>query len=1129
MAKKEDKTKRGLTREQLHRIWLTLGTTRWLEIAKAYKKDHRFAYVNSTTLKGLCINPQHADTTPSFHIMVEKGFAHCMGCNYYTQNPIALLSHFMDCTEGEALQYLQEKEGMSFLGKKVAAELEAQRVNQATKQAIYDASHQAMCDALANPAEHLYATNAIDWLVNQRGVPKDVLHALPVGIMPPLGELTGRITDQYKIQIEYQRKNPAEPVPISLAEPTVKYLENVFKDSKFCGSVVWPLHATPTEIGRLKLRVPHSRKPKDFVIPDDEFEDLLGLYGLGWQLYRIFTDPKSQIEAAYLTEGEMDVMSLMARWVEKGAATFPLFSVGGRGGSAHIEPILKACGITKAFVIGDAPIGRGDDVAQEWIGRTRNLNCSVFTHNGWDQFTPATDLDEAVVTLGSDKVEEIIWKTTKYFTPAWRWAISLASDEIDAVSEDDLRERLEKAAKHGKYLRNSVDCAFFTEEINRRYPSISPSLLKQEIIKREDSELGFIASCTDVLREKLFVIASQYQSTGGRLLILYDKQYQQLRKVRLDSDQSLMQELAPMFGMPYQFIKEHVGFPSFVETPENTEGLVMQRLDKFIRSSMRMALANLAQGAPEYDSVPHYRQGYHYIKDAEDQILEYVVCGPKIFAIERGPTTCQFRELVGPAENNIIFDIQVDDRIPWYPGGLTPHILDQGKTVDALKLFKDLERYFSVGFKFKNHDTTATLLAGIMMSMPIMNAFPRQLLLFVTGESASGKSNLMAAFCGISYPALRLLYCSHGWDNFSAVGVFRDAEADSRLMVLDEFEYTNAEKADHVRKILELVRGLVTNDAHRVIAKQGGGTEQAHYRLPMMFAAISGAEKPQDLNRLLIIETNKIDGRDKPETILRREFGVGGIRDIAKKLAVCMYPIVPQILAHYQEIDESFMRLQAKANVSIEQRYASALFGALAIMKYLGLDWETFFLKFIDQNASTIQRAANVSESENYLKAMLFNSVIFRDDTKTQVSVAHLLANPERREEINSSGCGIYYDRASQTLMVVVEQALTKLLPWHYRFRGAMTGIRLKEVLSRHRLALTNGEVINSNILARSTPYIGAGINPEDVVVIHADPWLVEGNVLANAASSSPTEDKTETEKKDAGKEAAKALDNDFE
>ena len=1127
MAKKDNKAKRGLTREQLFKIWQVLGPAQWLEIAKAYRPTHKFAYVNSTTLKGQCLNPQHTDSTPSFHILPERGFAHCMGCSYHTNNPIALVALMMESTDAEALQYLQEQHKMAFLGKKMAAELETQRVNQLTKQAIYNVSHDLLCEAIGTPGKYPYANNAIDWLVNQRMVRQDILHALPVGIMPPLAEITQRLVEQYKKEVEYCDRNSDVPTPISLAERAVSYLEAVFKDSTFCGSIVWPLHASPTEIARLKLRLPHNRKPKDIVIIEDEFEDLLGLYGLGWELYRTFVDPKTPIESAYLTEGEMDVMSLMARWAVKGIAPFPIFSVGGKGGSAHIEPILKSCGISRAYIIGDSPQSKGDNIAQQWLGKTKAINCSIFTHDGWDQLNPAMDLDEAVVKLGEDKVEEVVWKTTDNFVPAWRWAISRATEDIDAIPEDDLRVRLEKAAEHGRYLRNNLDCSFYTEEMGRIYPKISPSLLKQEIIKREDTELGFIANCTDVLRDMLIVIAHK-SSASGNQLVLYDKKYQQLRHIRIDSDQSLIQELAPMIGMPYQFLKENVGFPSCVETPDNTEGLVLQRLDKFIRSSFKNVLSSMALGSEDYDKIPRYRQGYHYLTNVYERPLEYIVCGSDIFAIERTESDCSYRKLDGPTDNGILFDIPADMRAPWYPGGLSTQILEEGKKVDLLGIFKDLEKYFNVGFKFKNHESTSTLLAGVMMSTIFMNAMPRQLLLFVTGESGSGKSSLIAAFSGINYPPLKLLYCSQGFDNYSAVGVFRNAEADSRLMVLDEFEYTNSEKADHVRKILELVRGLATNDAHRTIAKQGGGTETTHYKLPMMFAAISGAEKPQDLNRMLIIETQKVDGRDKTENVLKNTFGASGIRDLAKRLAVGVYPHIPAIMQHYKEVDESFARLQLKATAGIEQRYASSLFGPLAIMKYLGLDWESFFLKFVDQNSASIQRATNISESESYLKAMLFNSVIYRDETKTQVSIAHLLANPERREDINSSGCGVYYDKSTRNIMLVIEQVMSKILPSHYRFRGAMTSTRLREVLSRHKLALPLAEVVRSNIIARATPYIGAGVTPEDIVVFHADPWLVEGNVIANEATAPTEKPNGKTENAEGAEDTPKPLDNSF-
>ena len=49
MAKKDDTTKRGITREQLLKIWPVLGIKTWFDVAKEHKPDHRFTYVNGST------------------------------------------------------------------------------------------------------------------------------------------------------------------------------------------------------------------------------------------------------------------------------------------------------------------------------------------------------------------------------------------------------------------------------------------------------------------------------------------------------------------------------------------------------------------------------------------------------------------------------------------------------------------------------------------------------------------------------------------------------------------------------------------------------------------------------------------------------------------------------------------------------------------------------------------------------------------------------------------------------------------------------------------------------------------------------------------------------------------------
>ena len=91
-----------------------------------------------------------------------------------------------------------------------------------------------------------------------------------------------------------------------------------------------------------------------------------------------------------------------------------------------------------------------------------------------------------------------------------------------------------------------------------------------------------------------------------------------------------------------------------------------------------------------------------------------------------------------------------------------------------------------------------------------------------------------------------------------------------------------------------------------------------------------------------------------------------------------------------------------------------------------------------------------------------------------------------------------------------------------------MTSTRLREVLSRHKLALPLAEVVRSNIIARATPYIGAGVTPEDIVVFHADPWLVEGNVIANEATAPTEKPNGKTENAEGAEDTPKPLDNSF-
>ncbi len=284
-AKKKNK---GLTREQLWKVWAQVGTHNWLDIANSFKRSHNFSPAGQDILKGLCIHPEHDDKDPSFYIYTGKGYAKCFGCGCFISNPLELLGYFMEAPEAEALQHLKEKFGMSFLPKKALAELEAQRRNLLMKEEIFKVTHNYMCDALADPdkQEHKVAKTAIEWLVNDRQIPKDTLHALPIGVMPELARLQQIIISRFKRQHkQWEKSSKEKSEPQNLADPAFEYLKNYIRDAVFAGSVLFPLHVNPKEIGRLKLRAPHNKSPKEITIPDDEFEDLLGLFrSPGWEI-----------------------------------------------------------------------------------------------------------------------------------------------------------------------------------------------------------------------------------------------------------------------------------------------------------------------------------------------------------------------------------------------------------------------------------------------------------------------------------------------------------------------------------------------------------------------------------------------------------------------------------------------------------------------------------------------------------------------------------------------------------------------------------------------------------------------------------------------------------------------------
>ena len=564
-----NKQRKLLTREHLWKLWEHIGVDRWQTLLREHKPNNNFMPAGQGTLKGLCVHPDHQDTSPSFYIYTGKGYSKCYGgsCSYYDSNPLRLIAHIIGSSYSEALEYVQQKYKPPFLPKKALEELEAQRLNQELKHELFAATHQLMCNAIGDPdnADYAYAKKGIDWLVNTRKIDLANLHALPVAIMPDLGTLTEQLKERYDVQhAQWERaQNPAVSEPFKHYENINNYLADHVRNPLFIGGILFPLHSTPHEIGNFKIRTADTSK--QFLVIRDDYEERLGLYGLGWNRYRPFWKQGKNQSYTHVFEGEFDVLSLMSQYVKAAKVKFPAVSAGGRGGAQSIERCMRMSGINKVYLAGDAPDAAGDDVIQQWMEHIREVEVSIFA--GWDNLPGTKDVDEALIQHGLTTVNKIFWDDQdSTFIPPWSWATQRASVEIDKIPEQDFRNRMEIAANHGKYLHHRLECAKFVEMMEQLY-NLNQSLLKREVTSREGTELGFIHNIIDALKEFLFIVGTR-DINGAKHLVTYDTKNRRFVTLQLASMKSVNQQLAPMVGSLHRFIDEYVGRPPFLEFPD---------------------------------------------------------------------------------------------------------------------------------------------------------------------------------------------------------------------------------------------------------------------------------------------------------------------------------------------------------------------------------------------------------------------------------------------------------------------------------------------------------------------------------------------------------------------------------
>lgn len=952
-----------------------------------------------------------------------------------------------------------------------------------------------------------YAMATIRWLVEVRNLPVELLDSLPIGIVPPLSAMPALA----KSTMTKQGLNP-EYDSVELLQSLTNFLSaehNRGATSLGTGAVIFPLCTTDSHITAFRARQPNAPgESKRINLFQDGFEPGTGFFGVNFKPYVNFLKnrPDGKSKSYIMVEGEFDALQPMVHALQTGKVEHAIISAGGNSAITLLDDFVTTNDIDRLQFLGDAPtkghVDSSSAVIYQWLKHTSKCNISIFSDEAWAKLSPGEDLDHAYAeaNLSVDLISKVLTDPAS-FIPAWRWVFNRSLSSFEEYAEDDVQALTQAAVGFGQYLRTPGDIDAFADSVVNLYPALKAGPIKRGVTATSDDEQGFIARIADTLQDLYDVIGVANNPRSGKDLQLFHKKDSRIALVKLDSDQSIVQELAQTAGAPSRFIADYVGTASCLLNPESEaakKGNSSLAQDRKIRHYLSEAVLSLALDAPCTDNLKKVRAGYHFLPNQE-----ILIQGKSVFFFDRRNGDLKFREEKTARADDLLIDIYQDpeQRKEWFtPEPLTTEVLYKAQKSNMRKAYNDLCRFFDTGFVFDHQSVNCRLLAALTLAFPIMSVFDRQVVVHFTGDTGSGKSTLLSTFCKVdkdtSNMSIQLLYGSRYFLSITQTAFTRVAANTALLHCIDELEFDSQTKRKNSEGVMESLRGITSGGGSRTVSRMDGeGTVTQEYNVPVIYASITGTEKPQDLNRLIVINMQKREGQVDPNSAIYRAFPQDDLYKLRLAVNFGMYQHVPDIRARYEKIRHQYTEINSQLPVKVEFRFMSAFFPLFAVMDAIDVDYIAFFSDYVRNNEILIRRNTGISESDGFMSKILhFSGIALQDfkDTQKKHTLAEVLVNRAWRLELNNTGVGVFYDESSHLMLFNLEQVITNLLSSYSRNSTGITAMGLRNMLERHKAALTPQEIASSGIMRRAAMHMGAGLRLSDVVVFHGQHWLNE-------------------------------------
>lgn len=1032
-------------------------------------------YDSAQTLRMHCLLPGHPDAHPSMVLDHRRGFVQCRVCRYRTRN---LLQLFQDSRlgwgYGQTLRELQAATSARLVPERLEAQYEDLDQHRDALRAIAWATNHHLVALLSPPPgdvnynelARLAAAPTLQWLFEERGHKRELVDGMPYGIWPPQATLLD-LCERRLVELANAAYVGGTAPSRYAPERRKKVLARVKELTASVGpewnsAVVLVTGHDLTTPARVRIRRPDPANQKDgniLILPGYTPDEPNGYFGLYSPRATGPASAASETMRLLAVEGENDQITIAENLDEAGVHGWLVVATCGLANST--DSLLQA-GFDTAYFLHDQPDpdrGRGEVWLRDRLVGCAQLQALVF--NRWDALVAGNgivkDPDDVIRLLGFDHFRAVVLDAAKTaFVACDEWAYQRAAVEAQGV--DGARELTAVAARYGECVGHPAQLARYLDRISATL-GLTPAVIRAQIVKGLDDETGFLRRLVDTLSHDVYFIYKEDTPKGPRAFA-YHKETQRPMTFLVDSGPDIATAIANVEGDVFTYFKERVGLPAWLldDKVEKTAP-VIKELQKHIFEYLRIALQTLFRGLPTKRECEVLGLGPHVRPDPLVGWVHYYNVGTAVYkGVPRPDGTLAWSRLPGPGDGGRIFIVAMEPR---YREAQSVADLEWGNSVtldDVRGCIATLVEKVLPAWKLKHGVDDFRLIAALIADLCVPQFRDDKFNLQITGLTNSGKSTLMALFCGGQYPYLQLIDTIVYLTNYTPAGIARRFDRSTETMALDEFtaDSTHPMKAQQVENITEMIRQTIFPGGARIARAGMGGVsgEVVEYHLHMnsLATSIHLPRDVQDANRRLDIETVQEKGRPDPAQAIFGQVTRTRFREIRRILNLGLYKFYPAYRETYQKIVAE-LNAPGFFPYKVDTRFVRNFYGPATIYALVGLDWRALVRASTEARLPSLAMYAQASANNVLFEVVLRTNAIRIGNTHT--SVLALLAEGDKTPLLNATSHGVYYNEDGGYLVIDWVAMLSnggilyRVDPYHKE-----PTFRLKHQLDQHATAI---------------------------------------------------------------------------